>query len=376
MRRLFNLALAATPPGSLFLAQSWLVTTGKSDAVLALARYGGLIGLIFLAFDGASGLLPAMMRLRHSMGAIRSAYLAYRGIVALLFAATLPLAWHLAPHETAGLLPFLAAALLLRLPLLDADLDRRGWHHWSMMLQNGWTVPLAFLACLRGELDAATAGHAALWSTLLLFIVHAVFAHGRSDTGRNDDFRAPLLEILAFMAAQGLGQLYGRAVLFSLGAAFTGPVAALVIYAKQTFNAAGLVVTYLRRIELARGQKAIHLSLSGQAAIGLAAGLIVASAALRLNLSSGLVLILIAWQVLEKLSANAVYATQLKNRHDMALAALLAVVVIGIGGLALAVAQGQALVFVAAEALAYCGVLLFWLRMQQAPMPRGEGTRP
>ncbi|MBN9334333.1 hypothetical protein [Devosia sp.] len=362
-RFLVSLALATAPAGCMFLAQTWLLLSGQGDAVLDLARYGGLIGLIFLAFDGGSGLAPTLMRQRHAASAIRSAYLVYRGGVLAVLLAILPLAWLTAPVETLALLPLLAAALLLRLPLLDADLDRHGWQHWSMALQNGWMLPLAVTASLTGEMDARTAGHAALWSTLALFAAHHLLVREKQQIG--GDFRPPLIEIVSFACAQGIGQAYGRAVMFILGAAFTGPLPALVIYAKQAFNAAGPLVNYLRRIELAQSRADMKLSLSGQTAICLVAGALVALAAARLGLPLVLALTLIAWQIFEKLSANAVYAHQIAVRHRLALGSLVLVASLGLFGLA--VADGQPLVFIAAETIGYAIVLILWLPARRQP---------
>ena len=366
-RFLTGLALATAPAGLMFLAQTWLLLTGRGDAVLDLARYGGLIGLIFLAFDGSSGLAPALMRLRHPVSAIRFAYLVYRGGVLGALLAILPLAWLIAPVETVVLLPFLAAALLLRLPLLDADLDRHGWQHWSMVLQNGWMLPLAVTASLTGEVGAAAAGHAALWSTLVLFATHRFLVRGRRPIG--GDFQPPLIEIVHLACAQGIGQAYGRAVMFILGAGFTGPPPALIVYAKQAFNAAGPLVTYLRRIELTQNRTGMRLSLCGQAMICLAAGALVALATDGLGLPTILALTLIAWQLFEKLSANAVYAHQIAVRHRLALGSLILVASLGLFGLL--AADGQPLVFIAAETIGYAIVLALWLPARRQPLNSG-----
>jgi hypothetical protein len=316
------------------------------------------------------------MRPRHSEEAIGLAYLVYRGGIILLLLAALPLAWHFARADTEGLLPFLAASLLLRLPLLDTSLDQRGWQHWSMLLQNGWMLPLAAIAALSGGIDAMAASHAALWGTLMLFAAHLALARPPSRLPRRTKFRPALAELVSYMGAQGVGQLYGRTVLFALGANFAGPVAALAVYAKQTFNAAGLLTAYLRRVELAHRHPNMQLSLSGQAATALVASLLVAFAATSLGVVPGLALALLAWQVLEKLSANAVYAFQLGNRHGLALSSLLAIATLGLIGLALSMAWGEVLIFVATETLLYCSVLLLCLRTQQGPLRAGRGAGP
>lgn len=373
-RHMAGLALAAVPPGAIFLAQTWLVATGQTDAVLSLAKYGGFLGLVFFAFDGSSGLIPAMLRLRHSDAAVRTAYL-YRAGVAALLGATLPLLWHFAPEDTAALLPFLAIALLLRFSVLDTDLDRRGFQHWAMLLQNGWMLPLCLSAALSGDITTEMAGHAALWSTAILAAAHVLLA--RTDRFRaKADFGPALMEIITIMGAQGIGQLHGRAVLFVLGASFSGPLPALIIYAKQAFNAAGLLVTYLRRVELARHRTSMGLSLTGQAAVALVAGILVALAAPGLGVPHGLVLVLIAWQSLEKLSSTGIYAFQLQGRHRLALAGLVNVCVLGVAGLALALAQTSPLVFVAFETLGYGAVLLLWLQTNQDTHAPQAGGRP
>ena len=373
-RHMVGFALAALPPCALFLAQTWLVATGQTDAVLSLAKYSGLLGLVFFAFDGSSGLIPAMLRSRHSDAAIRSAYLVYRAGVAALLVAALPILWHLAPADTAVLLPFLALALLLRFSLLDADLDRRGLQHWAMLLQNVWMVPLCLGAILQGAITAKAAGHAALGGTGLLAVAHVLLA--RPDRSLARAQLAPALkEITTIMGAQGIGQLYGRAVLFVLGAGFSGPLPALIIYAKQAFNAAGLLVTYLRRIELAQRRTSMGISLTGQAVVALAAGVLVALAAPQLGVSHGLTLTILVWQSLEKLSATAIYAFQLDSRHRLAVTGLVNVCVLGLAGLVLSQVQSSPLPFVALETLAYGAVLFVWYQISRS-RASGADARP
>lgn len=372
---LAGLLLAATPPGALFLAQSWLLAGGRSEAMLPLAKYGGLLSLLFFVFDGNSGLVPAMLQRRHEEAAVRSAYFVYRmGILAIL-ALSLPGLWLLAPQDLAALLPFLAPALLLRLPFLDVGLDRQGMQHWSMLLQNGWMLPLSLAAVLTGTVGPETAGHAALLSALFLAATHLRFVAGTHDQTDHAKTRAALSEILPLAFAQGLSQLYGRTVLFALGAGFSGPLASLAIYAKQAFNATGVLVTYLRRLELTRGARSMRLSLSGQAVIGLIAGLLVTFAAIRLDLLAGGVLVLLAWQIFEKLSSNALYALQLGGLHASALSGLLAILGLGFPGLVTAVSTANVLVFVIAETVGYGSVLLLWLWHAQGRRP-GLETPP
>ena len=376
VRHISRLGIAAVAPGSMFLAQSWLIATGKSEAVLRIAQYGGLLGLIFFAFDGNSGLVPVLMRLRHAEATIRLAYLVYRAGILAALATALPLFWHLAPDTTAALLPFCALALLLRLPFLDADLDQRGLHHWSMLLQNLWMLPLAGGAVIFGKIDAMLASHAALWSTLVYALVHQRVRVPSAPSRAPTSLKPALIEILNFMGAQGLGQLYGRATLFGIGAVFTGPIPSLLIYAKQVFNAAGLLVFYLKRIELGRGLATMRLSLSGQAAIAVLGSIIVGLAAAKLGVVPEIVLALIAWQVLEKLSATAIYIFQRDVRHDRALSGLAVVTALGLAGLALAVVMANALAFVAFETLGYCAVLLLLLMAYRRPLPMDAGVKP
>lgn len=368
-RHLVGLALAALPPGILFLAQTWLVATEQTEAMLSLAKYAGLLGLVFFAFDGNSGLIPAMLRPRHSDAAIRSAYLAYRAGIAAVLVVMLALFWHFAPTETTTLLPFLIMALLLRFSLLDADLDKRGFQHWAMLAQNCWMLPLCLFAVLDGALSAKAAGHAALGGTGVLAITHALFSRtGRSLT--RTQLVPALVEITKIMGAQGIGQLYGRTVFFILGASFTGPLPALIIYAKQAFNAAGLLATYLRRVELARNRASMGLSLTGQAVIALIAGILVAVAAPRLGVPHGVTLAIIIWQSLEKLSATAIYAFQLDSRHRPALTGLVNICILGLTGLAFARAQSSPLLFVAFETLGYSGVLFLWYQINRSRASR------
>jgi hypothetical protein len=371
-RHVAGLVLAALPPGTMFLAQTWLVATGQTEAMLSLAKYAGLLGLVFFAFDGSSGLIPAMIRPRHSDAAIRSAYLVYRAGVAALLVAVLLLFWKIAPAETATLLPFLALALLLRFPLLDADLDKRGLQHWAMLAQNCWMLPLCLVAVLVGGISAKAAGQAALAGSSILALAHLLFS--RSDRSlAQERFGPALMEITTIIGAQGIGQLYGRTVLFVLGASFTGPLPALIIYGKQAFNAAGLLATYLRRIELARNRASMGLSLMGQAAVALVAGILVALAAPRLGVPHGLTLTIIVWQCLEKLSATTIFAFQLDSRHRLALTGLVNICILGLTGLALARAHSSPLLFVAFETLGYGAVLFLWLQTNRAAR---AGVRP
>jgi hypothetical protein len=225
-----------------------------------------------------------------------------------------------------------------------------------MLLQNGWMLPLALTAALAGEVGSTAAGHTVFWSSLLLFAAHRFLVRERQPIG--GDFRAPIGELLSIVGAQGIGQAYGRAVLFMLGTSFAGPLAALVIYAKQAFNAAGPIVTYLRRAELTQSRTDMRLSIFGQVGIGIAAGVLVFLAAARVDLSASIALLLIVWQVLEKLSANAVYSHQIGGRHGLALGSLTMVTALGLLGLAMA--HGRPLLFVAAEALGYGIVLTLW----------------
>lgn len=359
-RNFAGMVLAALPPASLFAAQSYLVALGQPDAVLGLACYAGLIALVFFLFDGQSGLAPALMRLRHREGAIRSAYLVYRLAVMGLFLALLPLAWVLAERETATLLPFGAAALLLRLPFLDADLDRAELQPLGMGLQNLWMVPLAACTLAFGSIDALAAGHCALWSSLVLALGH--WRLGTRERPRFQFTSSALADLGGIVAAQGLGQIYGRFILFVLGTAFAGALASLLVYAKQFFNAAGLVTAYLRRLELRRsGAPTMRLSLSGQGVVLVAGSVLIAFAAWRLGVPAWALLAVLAWQVLEKLSANAVYSFQLMNRHDLAFAGLLTVIALGLAGLGLAVTKDAVMIFLAGEALAFCAVLALWL---------------
>jgi hypothetical protein len=358
-----GIGLAGLAPASMFLAQSWLIATGRPEDVLALAKYAGLLALLFFLFDGNSGLAAAIMRLRHTPAAIRSAYRVYRlGVLALL-AMLLPLAWHFEPHETATLAPFCALALLLRLPFLDADLDRRNLQHWAMLLQNSWMLPLAATAVFFGPPDAIIAGHCMLWSSLIYAGFHWLAARTDARWEREKPaIREPLREILNFMAANGIGQVYGRAVLFVLGAGPASPAMSLIVYAKQLFNASGLVLAYLRRLELRLQGSApsMQLSLWGQFAIGIIASVIIAVAAQRVGLPPAFLLLVIVWQLAERLSSTSIYAFQIGGRHDLAYIGLLLVVALGSAGLTLATANQMPSVFLVGELLGFAAVLALW----------------
>lgn len=374
LRHLLLLILSALPQLCLFAAQALLLARGEIETILVLARYCGLVGLIFLAFDGQSGLIPTMLRLRHQQTDIRSAYRLYRlGMLAPL--ATLALvSWFLAPEETASLAPFLIVSLFLRLPLFDGDLDEQNLPHLAMFLQNGWMIALALVAISRGPVDATTAGHAALWSSLAYALCHHVFARPRPRQGAPTSVRPALGELLRLMAAQGLGQFYGRFTLFALGAWFTGTVPALAIFSKQAFNATGLLVSLLRRIELRRPIATMRLSLAGQSVTAVLGAVVLALATIRLDAGTQLFFVLLGWQLLEKLSATAIYADQTHNRHKAAFAALTLVMACGAAGLGCAVVSNTPLPFIWLEALGYAAALTLWLRRNHHAVPLREPT--
>jgi hypothetical protein len=345
--------------------------------VLALAKYAGLLALLFFLFDGNSGLAAAIMRLRHTPAAIRSAYRVYRlGVLALL-AMLLPLAWHFEPHETATLAPFCALALLLRLPFLDADLDRRNLQHWAMLLQNSWMLPLAATAVFFGPPDAIIAGHCMLWSSLIYAGFHWLAARTDARWEREKPaIREPLREILNFMAANGIGQVYGRAVLFVLGAGPGSAATSLIVYAKQLFNASGLVLAYLRRLELRHGSPpSMQLSLWGQFAIGIIASVIITVAAQRVGLPPTFLLLVIVWQMAERLSSTSIYAFQIGGRHDLAYIGLLLVVALGSTGLGLATASQMPAVFLVGELIGFAAVLAIWTSCASRWRLLREGVR-
>jgi hypothetical protein len=345
LRPLALLVLAALPQLYLFSAQAFLLAEGQLETILALARYCGLLGLLFLALDGQSGLFPAMLRLRHQPADIARAYRLYRlGMLASL--ATLALVfWFFAPAETASLIPFLIPAILLRLPVIDGDLDDRNLPHLAMFLQNVWMIPLALSAIGTGPPDATAAGHAALWSSLAYALCHRILARPSRRQGA-PALRPALAELLRLMALHGLAQLYGRFTLFALGAWFSGTLPALAIFAKQAFNASGLLVSLLRRIELRRPIATMRLSLAGQSAAALFGAAMLGLATIRIEAGMELFFVLLGWQLLEKLSATAVYADQTHNRHKPAFSALTLVVACGAAGLWLAARSNTPLPFV------------------------------
>ncbi|MDV3253208.1 hypothetical protein DevBK_17860 [Devosia sp. BK] len=371
-RHVFGLGIAAAPALSLFAAQTLLISQGKTEAVLGLAQFSGILGLLFFVFDGQSGLAPAMMRLRHDDATIRAAYRFYRLALLLAFLMALPVGFILLP-DLQFLFVAILICLLLRLRPLDHDLDRRNWQHWGMLAQNGWMITLAAVVLVRGEIDPTVAGLSALFGTALYALVHGRTKGAPLEKSRRfADIRPALMDLLALMAAQGLGQIYGRAVLFALGALFSGPVAALAIYAKQVFNAAGILLLYLRRLELKTARPNMRLSLFGQAGIAVIGSVATVLAASRLDVAAPLILALLGWQVIEKLSATGVYALQLLGRHDVAFRSFGTVMVFGALGLALAAASNAVIGFVAFETLGYGAALLFWAASRQSTRLPGE----
>lgn len=358
-RHLWGLGVAAIPALSMFVAQTLLLARNDTVTVLALAQFGGLIGLIFFAFDGQSGLAPAMLRLRHAEADIRGAYRLYRLACLLAVVAALPALFLFLAPEWWSLLISLPFCLALRFGPIDYDLDRRGWQHWGMLAQNGWMAALAVAALSFGRLDAQLAAIAAVAGTVPYALLHRSRPVARLTEPRHGDGqRRALADLVALILAQGMGQFYGRAVLFGVGSLFAGPVAALTIYAKQVFNAAGLLLLYLRRLELRAERAGMTLSLLGQAGIAAFGSIAVAMAAAQLAVPAMVAALLLLWQGLEKLFATTGYALQLAGRHDLAFAGLGALMLAGTTGMALAFGADNVLLFVALESMGLAAAML------------------
>lgn len=366
LRHGLGLAMAGAPALSLFGAQTLLLSQGRSEVVLAMAQYGGLLGLIYFAFDGLSGLGPAILRLRHDDETIRAAYKAYRLALLCGLLTTLPfvLVWQ---PDWWPFLVAIATSLVLRLHALDHDLDRHDRQHWAMLAQNGWMIILALSAVLFGRLDGLLAGLAVFLGTIPYALLHRG-QPGLRSVAPTQSIIGAMKDLLALMLTQGLGQIYGRATLFALGT-LTGPTATLAIYAKQVFNAGGLLLQYLRRVELRTGHADMRLSLSGQAVLVIVGGAVVGVAAARLDLGLGILATLIIWQVAEKISVTGVYAMQLSNRHASAMSALVIVIMCGIAGMSLSYMIGSPLPYIASEVVGFGASVLCWMRQGQKAPP-------
>src|SRR5690606_11014326 len=123
-RSLFlGMAAALAPQAAIFLVQSQFMIRGELEAVLELGKYAGLLSLLFYLFDGNSGLVYSIARERFPERTLAASFVLYRLTIILVFAVLALMASPFVGEEVLILAPYLAVALLLRLPWLDGPLD-------------------------------------------------------------------------------------------------------------------------------------------------------------------------------------------------------------------------------------------------------------
>lgn len=363
MRQALGFFSSLLPQGAFFLAQSHFLLLGDAASMLALAKYVGLLSLVFFLFDGNSGLVHSIARSRFSASELAGSFLAFRfamlGILALvMFPAVL------LDAELPAMAPFLVLALALRLPWLDGPLDQSGRQPLAMALGNAWLVTLAGAALATGGMDGQRAGLAALAGSVILCLVRVILL--RADDRANPPWQASHYRPEAFsliwhyLAVYGCGQIYGRATLFLVGALFTGPLPALLLYAKQVFNAAGLLVNYLRRVEAATRSKAaafaladVGTSLKAQSILAIPCAVVVVLASIAAPMPVWMTCALLGWQVLERMFSNANYVLQRLDRHGMALTSYAVLAALGSLGLVLGAGLGSVVPFMLVECIAF-----------------------
>jgi hypothetical protein len=315
-----GLMAALTPQAALFFVQSTFILRGELVAVLELAKYAGLLSLVFYLFDGNSGLVYSIARNRFSDRVLAQSFFLYRLTVIAVFAVAALAATFYVGEQVLILLPYLTVSILFRLPWLDGPLDQRGKQALALALGSGWMLVLCALGLLDTRVDAHAAGIAAVIGSLIMALVRLLLASPGEILAafpiRTHARRTAVFLIWQYLATFGMGQIYGRAILFAVASTFSGPVPALVLYAKQVFNAGGFAVAYVRRDEASQGHGApfqladLRRSVLMQAGLALPCGLIVIAAGASANVAIGAIAAIISWQVLERLFSNASYALQ------------------------------------------------------------------
>lgn len=372
------LVAAATlgPQALLFALQTYLLTQGRTDDVLTLASYAGLIALLFYIFDGHSGLVHSIGSSRFSPQAMAASFLRYR--LSLLAVAAVAGLIALISNVSATFLACMSASLLLRLPWLDGHLDRRGLQPLALALGSAWMVILCVLVLALRQIDAEIAGMAALAGSIVLCGVRLLIR-------RPDELlpaSAALMKsehaahglIWHYMATFGLGQIYGRFVQFVIGATFAGPLPALVLYAKQLFNIGGLMVNFARRAEAARNKETafhpgqIRQSLLTQALMLLPCAAVVFVMGLNLDLTFWAIAGVLIWQMLERCFTQSQYILQRLDRHREALGIMALLFVLGGAGLWFGSMSGMVGPFLMAEGLVAILSVCLLLRVITLPV--------
>ncbi len=197
---------------------------------------------------------------------------------------------------------------------------------------------------------------------------------GYADFFRTD--REAVGLIVKYMGLYGVGQIYGRFGMFAIGALFSGPLAAFVVYSKQVFNALGLVGGITRRVELTHAEgffgEAFSLQLVRASIFIQASG--IWSVQPRHHLCGfeeqrwlGCDVTGVSMASCGKVVKEAMSATFFSSWACIGwpTSGATAIILIGLIGLGLAWEAGSLLIYVLLETVAYLAYLGFWWRLYE-----------
>ena len=281
LRRLVNLGMLiggfGIGQGSIFLAQTYLVATGRTELLASFGTHFSVAMLGIIAVEsGSLTILSAEIARLVLSGESRDTLwrnywetTAYRVTVAilliaglLLFRAAAPL-----PEFSAGYLMGSLPALLIWAFNAAGFLD--GLQKSGI---SGLTGSIAYVASAIGLIAAVglPSGESGLltgaalsagYGLTVLIQFGALSFLGwrpRYATPTSAGIRKAFVEESSMLAGLAPGQLYFR-VQLGIAAAFLGPAAtAMLVYAKQIIGAASQVAGFARRIEFPRMVQAVH----------------------------------------------------------------------------------------------------------------------
>lgn len=279
-RRLVNLGMLiggfGIGQGSIFLAQTWLVATGKTEL---LALFGthfsfAMLGIIAVEAGSLTVLSAQIARILHAGGDRRNAWRSYwETTVFRITVAAILVASGLAFSTMEALADFSRYYVLYALPaLLIWAFNAAGFLDGLQKSGiSGVTGSIAYFASaialfLTAEIPQAEAG---MWTgtalsigyglTVLVQFVALSAAGWRPSwirpTGRG--VRTAFIEEGSMLAGLLPGQLYFRAQL-AIASLFLGTSAtAMLVYAKQIVGAASQIAGFARRIEFPRLVRAV-----------------------------------------------------------------------------------------------------------------------
>ena len=369
-----TVAAAAFSQGVLFLLQTYLVFTHRFSEVISLGKYSGLFSLIFFLCDGNSGLVFGVVRRNHGVEAAHAGFLIYRMLSFSAAVVAMFVYAFVSPHDATWVVPTVLLSLALRAPWIDGYLDASGRLALAVVLSNFWTLCVCIAAIALQRVDAMVVGIGAVAGSAVMALARLALRGRGAGGGQSVSFSRPALaasgEIFRFMGLYGYGQIYGRLTVFAMGAFFAGPAAALALHGKQVFNISGLVVSYIRRLEVSSTATASASSekwnvremlFSGVSQLLTAAGgavvVFIAGATSHMLLFA---LLIALWQTFEKISGNCVYAFQLMNKHALGYGSLIFVSCMGAIGIFTGRLFHNVNIYLLAETAAFCIILCFW----------------